>query len=73
MVTLFQVLSLLVPLYPNYGFSVATPDELDLATARNLIASLEIELASARAELARVRDELRRARRDHHETPPHYL
>jgi hypothetical protein len=26
-----------------------------------------------KAELARVREELRRARRDHHETPPHYL
>jgi len=38
-----------------------------------LVAELRAEVARLRAEVARLRDELSRARRDHHETPPHYL
>ncbi|MEI6735415.1 MAG: hypothetical protein WCL31_00610 [Actinomycetes bacterium] len=37
------------------------------------IEELQEEVGQLKAELARVREELRRARRDHHETPPHYL
>ncbi|MCX6509141.1 MAG: hypothetical protein NTY27_08175 [Actinobacteria bacterium] len=37
------------------------------------IEELQEEVVQLKAELARVREELRRARRDHHETPPHYL
>jgi hypothetical protein len=37
------------------------------------VEELQEEVGQLKAELARVREELRRARRDHHETPPHYL
>lgn len=58
---------------PDPGRPEEPPPGEASTTDADTIAALRSEVARLKAEAARLAEELRRARRDHHETPPHYL